>query len=40
MQRAGMRLEIHTLKESLHRSGEWLDGMGYALLAEEWAGRA
>ncbi len=40
MQRVGMRLEIHTLKESLHRSGEWLDGMGYALLAEEWAGRA
>ncbi len=40
MQRVGMRLEIHTLRESLHRSGEWLDGMGYALLAEEWAGRA
>ena len=40
MQRVGMRLEIHTLRESLHRSGEWLDGMGYALLADEWAGRA
>ncbi len=36
MQRVGMRREIHTLRESLHRSGEWLDGMGYALLAEEW----
>jgi RimJ/RimL family protein N-acetyltransferase len=40
MQRVGMRLEIHTLRESLHRSGEWLDGMGYALLADEWVGRA
>ena len=40
MQRVGMRREIHTLRESLHRSGEWLDGMGYALLAEEWPGPA
>ena len=40
MQRLGMRREIHTLRESLHRSGEWLDGMGYALLAEEWPGAA
>jgi RimJ/RimL family protein N-acetyltransferase len=37
MERLGMRPEQHTLKESLHRSGEWLDGMMYALLAEEWA---
>jgi RimJ/RimL family protein N-acetyltransferase len=36
MERLGMRREIHTLRDSLHRSGEWLDGMGYALLAEEW----
>lgn len=36
MERLGMRREVHTLRESLHRSGEWLDGMGYALLAEEW----
>jgi RimJ/RimL family protein N-acetyltransferase len=42
MERVGMRREVHTLRESLHRSGEWLDGMGYALLAEEWreGGRA
>ena len=40
MQRLGMRREIHTLRESLHRSGEWLDGMGYALLADEWPGPA
>jgi RimJ/RimL family protein N-acetyltransferase len=36
MERLGMRREIHALRDSLHRSGEWLDGMGYALLAEEW----
>lgn len=40
MERVGMRRETHTVKESLHRSGRWLDGLGYALLAEEWrAGR-
>ena len=37
MERLGMRREQHTIKESLHRSGEWLDGMMYALLADEWA---
>lgn len=36
MERVGMRREIYTVRESLHRSGEWLDGMGYALLADEW----
>ena len=36
MERVGMRREQHTRKDSLHRSGEWLDGMMYALLAEEW----
>ena len=36
MERVGMRRELHTVKESLHRSGAWLDGLGYALLAEEW----
>jgi RimJ/RimL family protein N-acetyltransferase len=24
--------------DALHRSGEWLDTFGYALLAEEWRG--
>ena len=38
MERLGMRREIHTVRESLHRSGEWLDGLGYALLADEWPG--
>jgi RimJ/RimL family protein N-acetyltransferase len=37
MERVGMRREVHTVKESLHRSGEWMDGMSYALLAEEWS---
>ena len=36
MERLGMRREQHLVKESLHRSGEWLDAFGYALLAEEW----
>lgn len=36
MERVGMRREAYNVKDSLHRSGEWLDGMVYALLAEEW----
>lgn len=36
MERVGMRRETHTLRESLHRSRGWVDGMAYALLAEEW----
>lgn len=40
MERVGMRREVYTVRESLHRSGEWLDGMGYALLADEWRGIA
>ena len=35
MERVGMRRETYTVRESLHRSGEWLDGMEYALLADE-----
>jgi RimJ/RimL family protein N-acetyltransferase len=37
MERIGMRRESHTLRDGLHRSGQWLDGYTYALLAEEWA---
>jgi RimJ/RimL family protein N-acetyltransferase len=40
MERLGMRRELYTVRESLHRSGEWLDGMGYALLVDEWQSRA
>jgi RimJ/RimL family protein N-acetyltransferase len=36
MERVGMRREVHAVRESLHRSGEWLDSFGYALLADEW----
>ena len=36
MERLGMRRETYNVRESLHRTGEWLDGVGYALLAEEW----
>ena len=31
-----MRRELYAVAESLHRSGEWLDGVSYALLATEW----
>ncbi len=37
MERLGMRREAHWVKESLHRSGAWLDSYHYALLAEEWS---
>jgi RimJ/RimL family protein N-acetyltransferase len=36
MERVGMRREAYNVADSLHRSGTWMDGMAYALLAEEW----
>ena len=36
MERLGMRREAHTRQESLHRSGAWMDGLSYGLLADEW----
>lgn len=36
MERLGMRRESHTRKDSLHRTRGWLDGLSYAILAEEW----
>jgi len=36
MERLGMRREEHAIRDSLHRSGEWLDGLRYALVIEEW----
>ncbi|MGN8026363.1 GNAT family N-acetyltransferase [Microbacterium sp. 22242] len=36
MERLGMRREEHSRATALHRNGEWMDGMAYALLAEEW----
>ena len=40
MERLGMRREQHNVRESLHRELGWLDGYGYALLADEWRQRA
>ncbi|WP_449407412.1 GNAT family N-acetyltransferase [Microbacterium maritypicum] len=37
MERIGMRREEYSRKTALHRSGEWLDGINYGILAEEWA---
>jgi RimJ/RimL family protein N-acetyltransferase len=39
MERLGMRRELHSVKESLHRTRGWVDGYMYALLAEEWRAR-
>jgi RimJ/RimL family protein N-acetyltransferase len=36
MERVGMRRELHAVRESPHRSGRWLDTVGYAILEEEW----
>lgn len=36
MERIGMRREAHNLRDTLHRNGEWYDGLTYALLADEW----
>ena len=33
-----MRREAHAVGESLHRSSEWLDTVGYAVSADEWDG--
>lgn len=37
MERVGMRRELHAIQESLHRSGRWLDTVGYAILKDEWS---
>jgi len=39
MERLGMRREDYAVRDSLHRSGEWLDGMRYAILVDEWHAR-
>lgn len=36
MERLGMRREAHAIRDSLHRDRGWLDGVTYALLADEW----
>jgi RimJ/RimL family protein N-acetyltransferase len=39
MEKLGMRREDHAVRESLHRSGTWLDGLRYAILVDEWRAR-
>lgn len=39
MERVGLRRELHAVRESLHRSGRWLDTVGYAILDHEWSTR-
>ena len=39
MEKVGMRREIHTVRDCMHRDGQWHDGYGYAMLAEEFRGR-
>lgn len=39
MEKIGMRCEGVFIEESLHRSGRWLDGMTFALLAREYRAR-
>ena len=36
MERLGMRRELHAVRESLHRSGQWMDSVAYALIDDEW----
>ncbi len=36
MERVGMRREEYAVRDSLHRTRGWVDGMAYALLADEW----
>lgn len=40
MERVGMRRELHAVRESLHRSGQWLDTVAYAILVDEWTMRS
>lgn len=35
IERLGMRCEQHARSESLHRSGQWMDTLGFALLVNE-----
>ena len=39
MERLGMRREEYAVRDSLHRTKGWLDGMTYAVLADEWRAR-
>jgi RimJ/RimL family protein N-acetyltransferase len=36
MERVGMRREAYAVRDALHRSGQWLDSVSYAILRDEW----
>lgn len=38
MERLGMRRETYAVRESMHRSGQWMDTLTYALLDDEYPG--
>jgi RimJ/RimL family protein N-acetyltransferase len=40
MEKIGMRRETRGVRDQLHRELGWLDGVGYALLADEWRAKA
>ncbi|MGP5049155.1 GNAT family N-acetyltransferase, partial [Glutamicibacter ardleyensis] len=40
MERIGMRREGYGVQSGLHREGQWLDSMSYAILADEWLARS
>lgn len=40
MARVGMRCEAYLVRDALHRSGQWLDTVNYAILGDDWATRA
>jgi RimJ/RimL family protein N-acetyltransferase len=40
VERVGMRREAYMVRDGLHRSGQWLDSVRYAILSDEWAMRA
>ncbi|GAA2826285.1 RimJ/RimL family protein N-acetyltransferase [Leucobacter komagatae] len=40
MERVGMRRESYSVRDSLHRDLGWIDGVTYALLADEWVSQA
>ncbi|MGH3496372.1 MAG: GNAT family N-acetyltransferase [Nocardioidaceae bacterium] len=40
MERVGMSREAHAVRDSLHRSGQWLDTVTYALLSDEWLAKS
>ena len=39
VERVGMRREAYLVRDGLHRSGQWLDSVRYAILDDEWAAR-